>query len=52
MSLCRICGRLNGCSEFTLGEWQWPSGLRHYVEQHNVKPSDEFIEFILNNQGD
>jgi hypothetical protein len=46
-SLCRICECINGSTEYESGEWSWPSGLRHYVEVHNVKPSDEFIEWVL-----
>lgn len=44
---CRLCGEHNGSAEFKSKEWIWPAGLRHYVEQHNVKPSPEFIAYIL-----
>ena len=47
-SECRICGCRNGSAEFSSGRWRWPSGLRHYVEDHNVEPSDEFVTFIIN----
>lgn len=46
-STCRICGAHNGSSEFRLGNWVWPSGFRHYVEVHNVRPSLAFQEFII-----
>lgn len=46
-SHCRICDEPNGHSECERGGWRWPRGLRHYVEQHNVRPSDDFIAFIL-----
>lgn len=46
-SICRICGDKNGSAEFSSGRWRWPSGLRHYVEEHNVEPSDEFVTFII-----
>jgi hypothetical protein len=46
-SLCRVCERINGSVEYESGEWSWPSGLRHYVEDHNVKPSDDFIAWVM-----
>jgi len=48
-SNCRICdsqGRDMGYREFHVGDWVWPEGYRHYIEVHNVKPSDEFMAFI------
>lgn len=45
-SRCRLCDKSNGSGEFSRGEWDWPDGLMHYVEDHGVKPSDAFIEFI------
>lgn len=46
-SLCRLCDRPNGSREFRLGGWRWPSGLDHYIREHNVRPSQEFIDFIM-----
>lgn len=46
-SRCRICGDINGSIEYSLLDWTWPAGFRHYVEVHNVKPSDAFIEFVM-----
>lgn len=46
-STCRICGRSNGSSEFSYKNVVWPSGLMHYIVDHNVKPSDQFIKFII-----
>jgi hypothetical protein len=56
---CRLCeGKPSiGLNEFQVyrGDdvWIWPGGdeqkaggLRHYIEVHNVKPSDEFLKFI------
>ena len=28
----------------------WDNGLYHYIKEHNVKPSNDFINFIDNNQ--
>ena len=47
MSTCRICFKLNGSEEYTLEGWVWPSGLKHYIQDHNVKPTQEFIDFVL-----
>lgn len=47
-SSCRICGLCpNGSATFVLEGWHWPSGFRHYVEEHNVRPSLAFQEFVL-----
>ena len=46
-STCRICGKMNGSSEFTASEWSWPQGYRHYIEAHNVRPSHEFHSFVF-----
>jgi hypothetical protein len=48
-SQCRICGKSNGSREFDYGGYVWPSGFRHYIEAHNVKPSDGFIKMISEN---
>ncbi|GIF09927.1 hypothetical protein Asi03nite_74650 [Actinoplanes siamensis] len=42
VSVCRLCGSLNGSGEQTDGEnFVWPQGLAHYVEKHGVRlPSD------------
>lgn len=45
-SKCRICDMLNGSKTFHTDEWEWPSGLRHYIEAHNVEPTPEFRDFI------
>jgi hypothetical protein len=58
---CRLCANKPdiGLNEFQVyrGDdvWIWPGGeeekvggLRHYLEVHNVKPSDEFRKFIEN----
>jgi hypothetical protein len=45
-SLCRLCGCRNGSVEYRLGDWRWPSGYRHYVADHDVRPSRDFERFI------
>lgn len=47
-SVCRICGkRGNGSSCLTDGEWVWPEGLAHYIDDHNVKPPQVFVDYVL-----
>lgn len=46
ISECRICGCPNGSYEMTDGLYLWPSGLVHYVEAHNVRLPDEFVEHV------
>jgi hypothetical protein len=49
-STCRMCGQLNGNETFSFvfksATWVWPSGLSHYIEDHQVRPSLAFEEFI------
>jgi hypothetical protein len=50
-STCRICEQDNGSTEYVLefmhSKWVWPVGFLHYVERHNVRPSQAFQEFIM-----
>lgn len=46
-SMCRICDVPNGSISFQSEGWEWPSGFSHYIEEHNVRPSLAFQEFIL-----
>lgn len=45
-SHCRICKICNGSKEFKLGKYTWPEGYIHYIEEHKVKPPQDFIDFI------
>jgi hypothetical protein len=52
-STCRLCGMKNGTGEFydprpsAAHGWRWPEGYRHYVEDHNVQPSNAFLNYIM-----
>lgn len=46
ISPCRCCGKSNGTGEYFFQGRSWPTGFRHYIVDHKVKPSPEFIEFI------
>lgn len=45
---CLICGQKNittGLLE--LNKVRWENGLFHYIDKHNIKPSQEFIDLIF-----
>jgi len=46
-STCRICGKENGSADFTDGRWKWPEGLAHYIADHNVRPPEPFVRYVL-----
>lgn len=46
ISMCRLCGQRNGHEALRLARWEWPAGFRHYLSEHNVRPSTEFEGFI------
>lgn len=46
-SYCRLCGETNGSVTYSLDGWLWPSGYRHYIEDHNVRPSLAFEEWVI-----
>lgn len=48
ISFCRCCGIENGSKEFYYKNWCWPSGYKHYLEVHNISPSNDFIKEVLN----
>ena len=43
---CGISDTQMGTTDLTDGKWAWPEGLYHYVERHDVKLPDEFIEHM------
>lgn len=47
-SICRCCKQSNGSGEYSHKNWKWPEGLLHYIEAHNVRPSDDFLKEVLN----
>lgn len=47
ISTCRCCDTCNGSSEYFYKNWKWPEGLLHYIDVHNIKPSDDFLEEVL-----
>lgn len=46
-SMSRLTDKMLGCIEYELEDWRWTGNLdKHYVKDHRVKPSDEFLTFI------
>ena len=50
-SYCRFgCGAKHsdmGTKDFTDGTYEWPEGLAHYVEKHQVMLPEKFVEKVL-----
>lgn len=46
-SRCRLCGQANGHIGLRLDRWEWPVGFRHYISEHEVRPSEAFEAFIV-----
>jgi len=48
LSWCRFSREVTflGSKELTDGFYYWPEGLSHYLEQHYVKPPQEFIDHV------
>lgn len=47
VSRCRFCEKPNGAATWTDGVYAWPEGLAHYVEEHQVRLPQEFVDHVL-----
>ena len=47
-SICRCCGVPNGSMQYEACGYTWPEGFEHYIQDHNVRPSNDFITKVLN----
>lgn len=47
LSPCRLCARVSGSLELSDGTYLWPEDLKHYVEDHDVRPPDEFCAHVF-----
>ena len=44
---CLLCHKKNVITgTFSVNGIRWPDGMLHYINKHNIKPSDEFIDYI------
>lgn len=47
LSPCRMCGKGNGSLELSDGTYVGPEGLKHYVQDHHVRPPEPFTSHVL-----
>lgn len=44
---CLLCDKKDiSTGVFTVNGIKWANGMAHYINKHNIKPSDEFIDYI------
>jgi hypothetical protein len=44
---CLICGKKNIVTgHFMVNGMMWDDGMVHYIKKHNIKPSEEFIDYV------
>jgi len=45
---CLLCDKKNITNKlFTVNGIRWEDGMTHYIDTHNIKPSNSFIDFIF-----
>ncbi|AYV82020.1 MAG: hypothetical protein Homavirus2_24 [Homavirus sp.] len=45
---CLLCGQENiTTGVYTINRIRWENGLFHYIDKHNIKPSEKFIDAIF-----
>ena len=44
---CFLCNESYSYGTYKLNRYIWEDNLTHYIEKHNIKPPEEFIDFIL-----
>lgn len=47
MSQCRICGCFNGSTCLENGDFLYPSGYVHYIQDHNIQPDPRLMDFLF-----
>lgn len=46
LAFCRLCEQAVGNSCNGDDKYNWPQGYVHYIEEHNIKPPQEFITHV------
>jgi hypothetical protein len=46
-STCRCCGKSNGSVTYSRDGWEWPEGFEHYIREHNIIPTKDFLKEVL-----
>ena len=45
---CKICGdKCVGTKRYNIGNYVWEDGLGHYVDKHNVRPPEQFVDKLF-----
>jgi len=44
---CLLCNKSSSTGTYKLDKYIWENNLSHYIEEHNIKPPEEFIDFIF-----
>ena len=44
---CKLCDEYKSTGTYKLNKYIWEDILSHYIDKHNIRPSEEFIDFIL-----
>ena len=48
-SSCRICKKINGSIEYEYKGHIWPEGYLHYIEEHNIEPTEDVKTWVIKN---
>ena len=46
-SYCRLCGKMNGTTCWTRGQFTYPEGYVHYIRDHNIMPDLDLLTEVL-----
>ena len=44
---CKLCDKSHSQGTYKLERYVWHDDLTHYVEKHNIRPPEEFIDYIF-----
>lgn len=44
---CKLCDQSYSNGTYKLERYIWEDNLTHYIEKHNIKPPEEFIDYIF-----
>lgn len=44
---CKLCDKSYSTGTYKLDRYVWEDNLTHYIEVHNIKPPEDFVDFIF-----
>jgi hypothetical protein len=44
---CKLCDKSYSSGTYKLERYVWEDILTHYIEKHNIKPPEEFVDYIF-----